>query len=62
MSERPPGKDWDALFYLSGVGAAECPWLWDDECQRIFPGREEDEFRAAMNRCSAYLREKRLTE
>ena len=52
----PSERDWDALLYLVGTGMNECPWGWDDEYARNFPGWERPDFEAAISRCSDYLK------
>jgi hypothetical protein len=57
VSERPSSQDWAALFGLADLGINECPWVWDPDCLKSLPGWGEDEFAAAVTRCSKYLKE-----
>lgn len=54
---KPSGQDWAVLFSLAATGAYECPWGWEDDFGRQFPGWERAESEAAVQRCYAYLRE-----
>lgn len=52
----PSRQEWEALFALAVTGMNECPYGWDPDYKRKWPGWDEPEFQEAIDCCGAWLK------